>query len=394
MAPTTPSRLGLGTVLVSAMASATYLGPALGVLATFLLDDLGVSRSEIGLLISATILVAAAISPRAGSLVDNLGGRGGVAVVYVTAVIGFVGVAVSPNFWWMLVPVTIAALAQAISNPATNKLIAVHAPAGRRGTLTGIKQSGVQAGTFLGGALVPAGALAFGWRWTLVLVALVPLGGLLVSWVSLPADRPAREERPDTSERVLSPAILFLAVYGGLMGFGAAYTFLIPLFAEEALGLSETAGGFAAGIVGLVALFGRITWARVAESTDRFGLTLFVLAVGSIAATAVLMSATSVGVPLLWIGVVITGLSSSSWNSVAMLAVIHHAGDARAGRGSGIVMLGFLVGLGVAPPIMGWTVDRYGTYAWVWVMAMVALVFAALVSAWWVFRYRVRRPAD
>jgi predicted MFS family arabinose efflux permease len=376
------------------MASATYLGPALGVLATFLLDDLGVNRTEIGLLISATILVAAAISPLAGGLVDSLGGRGGVGVVYVTSAIGFLGVAVSPNFWWMLVPVTVAALAQGASNPATNKLIAVHAEAGRRGTLTGIKQSGVQAGTFLGGALVPAGALAFGWRWTLVLVALVPLVGLLLSWFALPADRPAREERPDTSERVLSPAILFLAVYGGLMGFGAAYTFLVPLFAEEALGLSETLAGFAAGVIGLTALFGRITWAQVAERTDRFGLMLFLLAVGSIAATAVLMSATSIGVSLLWVGVILTGVSSSSWNSVAMLAVIHHAGDARAGRGSRIVMLGFLVGLGVAPPIMGWTVDEFGTYLWVWVMAMVALVLAAGLSAWWVFMYRTARPAD
>ena len=373
------------------MASATYLGPGLGVLATFLLDDLDISRTEIGVLISVTILVAAVISPLAGGLVDTLGGRGGVAVVYVTSAVGFLGVGVSPSFWWMLVPVTIAALAQAASNPATNKLIAVHAAPGRRGILTGIKQSGVQAGVFLGGALVPAGALSIGWRWTMVLVALVPLGGLLMSWLALPVDRPAPDELPAAAGRVLTPEIAFLAVYGGLMGFGAAYTFLVPLFAEEALGLSEAAAGLAAGLVGFTALFARIAWARVAEKTGTFGLTLFLLALGSTGAAVVLMAATSVGPALLWVGVILTGLSSSSWNSVAMLAVIHHAGDERAGRGSGIVMLGFLVGLGVAPPVMGWTVDRFGTYAWVWVTALSSLVLAAALSAWWVFRYR--RPA-
>jgi len=391
---TTPSRIGLGTVLVTAMASATYLAAGLGVIATFLLDDLGISRTQVGALISGTIIVAAVASPLAGGLTDNLGGKGAVSVVYVASAFGFVGVAISPHYWVMFIPVVAAAIGQAAANPATNKLIALHAPPGRRGILTGIKQSGVQAGIFLGGALVPAAALAFGWRLTLALVAVVPIAGLVVAWLVLPTDRPSVEERPDVTGTMLTPAIMFLAVYGGLMGFGAAYTFLIPLFAEEALGLSETVAGFSAGVVGLTALFARITWARVAEKTDRFGLTLFLLALGSMGATAVLMSATSVGVSLLWLGVVMTGLSSSSWNSVAMLAVIHHAGDARAGRGSGIVMLGFLVGLGVAPPIMGWTVDEFGTYLWVWVMAMVALVLAAGLSAWWVFMYRKTRPAD
>jgi MFS family permease len=365
------------------MASATYLAAGLGVIATFLLDDLGINRTEIGALISATIVVAAIASPLAGGITDNLGGKGAVTVVYVASAIGFVGVALAPGFWVMFIPVVVAAIGQAAANPATNKLIALHAPPGRRGILTGIKQSGVQAGIFLGGALVPAAALALGWRWTLAIVALVPIGGLVVSWLVLPADRPGHEQRPDITERVLTPAIVFLAVYGGLMGFGAAYTFLIPLFAVESLEMSETVAGFAAGVVGLTALFARIAWARVAEKTDRFGLTLFLLAVGSIGATGVLMAATSVGPALLWLGVVLTGLSSSSWNSVAMLAVIHHAGDARAGRGSGIVMLGFLIGLGVAPPIMGWSVDQFGTYVWVWAMAILALLLAAVLSGWW-----------
>ena len=368
------------------MASATYLAAGLGVIATFLLDDLGINRTEVGALISATIVVAAIASPLAGGITDNLGGKGAVAVVYVASAIGFVGVAVAPDYWVMFVPVIVAAIGQAAANPATNKLIALHAPPGRRGILTGIKQSGVQAGIFLGGALVPTGALAFGWRWTLAMVALVPIGGLVVAWLALPADRPTAEERPDVTDAVLTPAILFLAVYGGLMGFGAAYTFLVPLFAEEALGLTETTAGFAAGVIGLTALFGRIAWARAAEKFDRYGLTLFLLALGSVVATAVLMLATTVGVLLLWVGVVLTGLSSSSWNSVGMLAVIHHAGDARTGRGSGIVMLGFLVGLGGAPPLMGWTVDRFGTYAWMWVMAMAALGLATALSGWWIGR--------
>lgn len=382
-------RFGLTAVLVTAMASATYLAAGLGVIATFLLDDLGISRAEVGALISATIVVAAVASPAAGTLTDLLGGKRSVAVVYLASVVGFVGLAVSPAYWVMFIPVALAAVGQAAANPSTNKLIALHAPSGRRGVLTGVKQSGVQAGIFLGGALVPAGALTLGWRWTLVVVAVVPVAGFVLSQVLLPKDRPAAEHRPAATGGPLPPAITFLAVYGGLMGFGAAYTFLIPLFAEEALGLSETAGGFAAGVVGLTSLFARIGWARFAERGERYFWVLTVIAVSSLGAGGVLLAAESVGPALLWAGVVLTGLTASSWNSVGMLAVIHHAGEARAGRGSGIVMLGFFIGLGAAPPVMGWTVDTFDTYTWMWVMSIVSLGLGGLLSGWWLGKSRM-----
>ena len=58
----------------------------------------------------------------------------------------------------------VGGVGQAIANPATNKLISMHVPPGKRGIITGIKQSGVQAGTFLGGLLLPVITLSFGWR--------------------------------------------------------------------------------------------------------------------------------------------------------------------------------------------------------------------------------------
>ena len=84
----------------------------------------------------------------------------------------------------------------------------------------------------------------------------------------------------------------------------------------------------------------------------------------------------------------LTGLSSSTWTSVGMLAVMLGAGPARSGRASGIVMFGFLTGLGVAPPLFGWTVDRTGSYASMWTMSIVAAVIATGVTIAWQFRSR------
>jgi MFS family permease len=86
---------------------------------------------------------------------------------------------------------------------------------------------------------------------------------------------------------------------------------------------------------------------------------------------------------LLWVGAVIAGVSSSSWNSVGMLSVIDKAGEERSGRASGVVMLGFLAGLGVAPTLFGWMVDRTDSYTPMWLTSMGSLGLAALLSIWW-----------
>lgn len=378
-------------VLVLAMVAATQMPAGLGILAPFMRDDLGISRTQIGVLITTAVVAGAVLSPSTGRATDLVGGRNALAILFASAGLGFVGLALAPSYWWMIVPVAIAAIAQAGGNPATNKLIATHTDPGRRGVVTGIKQSGVQVGVFVSGLTMPFVAAAWGWRWAIALVVFVPLAGLLGTYLALPADRRSASDHQaiaHTRRERLPAAIAFLAVYGGLMGFGAAYTFLVPLFAEEALGMSEQAGGAAVGLVGFTSLFARIGWARFADIGSRHAATLAILAFGSVAAVGAFMVAQAGASWMLWVGAVLTGLSSSSWNSVGMLAVIKHAGKERSGRASGIVMLGFLAGLGAAPALFGWLVDITDSYTPMWLISLGTLGAAALLSVWW-----VRSPA-
>jgi len=379
-------RFAFAGLLLLAMATATLMPVGLGILAPFMRDDLGISRTQIGILITTVILAAAFLSPIAGRVTDSVGGRRGIGLLFSTAVLAFVGLALAPSFLWMLVPVAVAALSQAAGNPVTNKLIATHTLPGRRGVVTGIKQSGVQAGVFVGGLVMPVVAVAWGWRWAIGLVVVIPVIGFVATSLALPRDHRATDEREahtHARRERLPPAIMFLAVYGALMGFGAAYTFLIPLFAEEALGLSKQAGGAAAGLIGFVSLFSRIGWSWYADAHRRHDLTLVILAVGSVFAAFVFLVAQAGAVWLLWVGAVATGVTSSSWNSVGMLAVIDHAGEERSGHASGVVMLGFLTGLGTAPTLFGWLVDRTDSYTSMWLTSAGALFLAAVLAVWW-----------
>ncbi len=380
---TTRSRVVLGSLLLIAMGVATYPAAVLGVLATFLIDDFDISRAEVGLIVTANIAVSASLSPLTGRITDRVGGKRALVFIFVAGATGFLALALSPVYLVLLLAAIPAGFGQAAGNPATNKLIALHLPPGRQGVMMGVKQSGVQAAIFLGGVLVPVGAESIGWRATLIILAALTTAVVPVVLRVVPVDRPAAGTVAERARGKLSPAIREMAIYGFLLGFGGSVTFLLPLFVEEALGGTPTLGGLAIGLVGLAAFFGRIGWARHAEQAGRFSGSLGAIALGGVAATLTFLLAQVVGLWAVWIAAVLFGFSVSSWNSVGMLGVITVAGPGRAGRASGIVLLGFLAGLAVGPPLYGWTVDTTGVYTWMWWIAIAAFVLAVLpLRAW------------
>lgn len=377
----------LAAVLTLGMACATFLGAAISVLAPFLVVDLGVSRTQLGWLFTAVGGVGALGSLLAGPVTDRVGGRRVLAGGFVLVAICIVGAATAPSYAWLVVAALVGGLPNAAGNPATNKLIALHTPVGRRGMIIGAKQSGVAISIFLAGAVLPAGSLVFGWRPTLAVTALVPLVGLLAILRLVPPDpegSPGPEPR-QPRDRVRQPAaIRWLALYGFLMGAGGAVIFsYLPLYSFEEVGLTEPAAGAAAAVLGLVAVAARFVWSWRSERVADFGVPLGALAVASVAAVLAIWAAPAVGPWLLWIGAVVAGASVAAWNAVGMLAVVVLTDVANAGRASGLVLFGFLGGFTSSPVLFGYLVDRTGGYGLGWAATTVVLVAAVLVTLLW-----------
>jgi MFS family permease len=66
-----------------------------------------------------------------------------------------------------------------------------------------------------------------------------------------------------------------------------------------------------------------------------------------------------------------------------MLALMVYAGADQAGGASGVVLLGFLAGLGLGPPAFGWSVDRFASYApGLWGVLAVFMIATVLSVSW------------
>jgi predicted MFS family arabinose efflux permease len=374
--PTAARRAAFGAILALTMAGSTFAFTTFSVLSTPLLRTFDIDRWQLGALVTASSVLGAVLSPPMGRVADRIGGRNSLLMTLALSAASLAAIAVSPVYLLIVGGALAAGAAQAGANPATNKLIGMHGDPGSRGTLTGIKQAGVQVGVFLGGALLPLGATTIGWRRTLLATAALPLLGLLAARRVVPAD--LADDAGDhagadpTDGTVRSPFLLRLATYGFLLGAGwsAVFTYL-PDYGQHALGWSPTVAGLLVSAAGFCGIVGRIGWSRLAEHRLGSPTTLLVIATISVGAVgAVLASQTVPG--LLWLGAAAFGGSAGSWNAVGMFAIIERLPQRAAGGASGIVMFGFLTGLGLGAPAFGWSVDVTGAYT-------VGLVAAAVV---------------
>jgi predicted MFS family arabinose efflux permease len=375
-------RVGFGASLALAMSMAPFVHYAVSVLAPFIIADLGLSRTQIGVLTSVVFVLAALSGPILGRLVDAVGGRTVIGLLFACGVGALLGLGSARDYAWVVAACLLSGVAMGAANPATNNLIGAALRPGERGFLMGVKQSGVKLGQLVAASTMPATAAALGWRASLFVSggAAALLGA--VATVSLPQHRRRHDAGERRSGTAPVPAFVpRVVLFGFLMGLPqAAVSTYVPLYAFERLELTPTLAGAVAGLVGAIGMISRVVWGRAAERLQSVSVPLTFIAVGTAASMVMILAAEPGPVALIWGGAVLFGATAPVWNVVAMLAVITAAGPGATGRASGLVMAGFSGGFIVGPVAFGLSVDVTGTYTIGWVAAAVCAVAAAIVA--------------
>lgn len=372
----------LAAVTAIAMGVATFGQSVYGILASDLITEFGVERWQIGALVTACGVTGALASPLFGRVTDEIGGVRSVRWVLVLGGLAIAVVAGAPGYAVLLAGATLAGLPNGWTNPATNTLIVDNVALGARGVITGIKQSGVQMGAFLGGLVLPNLAAATNWRVAFGSFLVFPLAGLAAMWRRPVTGRQRRTDRSRQSGPIPT-VVRWVALYGILTGVGvSSITTFLPLFAKEGKGWSSAEAGLLIAVIGLAGVAARISWGSLSERRFGHGRTLRYLAVLS-ASSAGLLTLCAQGLAPDWaIGVaaLLLGAGGAAWTAVGMLAAMDYSSPGMVGRGTGLIMLGFLTGVGLGPPLMGLSVDRSGTYAPGW-LAMTVLFTITIVVA-------------
>jgi sugar phosphate permease len=377
-------RLLFTLVLALAMGTGTFPAAAYGVLGPALLEQFQLTLVELGLLTATFFLVGGVLSLLAGPLTDRVGGRRVMVASFLIVATAVLGMSAALSITVLVMWSAVAGLALATGNPATNKLVSLHLPAGRRGLTMGGKQAGVQLGVFLAGAVLAPLVVLIDWRLALASTAIVPIVAAGASLAVVPPD-PDDEAQPGrASARTLQAQIYLLAAYAALMGVATScfYAYL-PLYLTDHAGFTQPAAGGVVALMGLVGIVTRVGWGWACEKVASFAVPLGLFAVGGFLSAVLLVGLSDKNS---WLGYLVAatlGATVLSWNSVGMMAVLGTVDAHSAGKASGIVLFGFYIGFAPGPVAFGWIVDSSGQYWVAWSVVATAMLGAAIVATIW-----------
>lgn len=373
-----PRGLWLRTVLVSAMALPMLIFYAIGTLGPLLVADLGIAPHWLGWLLMSAFGLAALLSLWAGPLVNRLGTRRALALLFWATLAGY-GLLVSlPGFAGVLLALAICGVAQALANPVTHLLVAECVEARSKAALVGLKQSGVQVSALFAGLVLPALAGHLGWRAALACLLLPTL--LLALWG--PRVAPAGMTGKPVSLKISWPNSRLGLLLGGQLCVGlvlASFVTFLGLFAaRQGVAVGESGAMVAGfGVMGILARTVLTPWAaRLAEESWLL-LTLLLLASLALAVTA---QATPQAHWPLWFGALGMGLTAVATQAIAMSMLLRDPAFGSPATASSLLSAGFFLGFALGPLLFGLVQQRQGGFAYAWLLSIAVLLLGGVFS--------------
>ncbi|MGA2563075.1 MAG: MFS transporter [Steroidobacteraceae bacterium] len=350
-----------------------------------LLNELKLSPTQLGTLLSAFYIAYAAAMVPAGWLADRYGAKMvlgfGVAIWSIaTFTTGFVN-----SFASLLVLRLLLGLGESPIMPGTSKLIRTRVGSGRLGFANGVMGFGYQigpaVGTFAGGLLMAH----LGWRPVFILFGVLSLLWLL-PWARVQINEPTHRGTGESAEAPRFGAILRQqALWGASLGtFGLNYSFFftlawLPTYLVKARGFSmEEMAQIAAPAYALCAVTAVIggLWidrcTRVEGSSSGAQKWLMVLGYlsGLIAMVGMALLPRNGSIACLYVYELFSGLASPCLYAAAQI----FAGPSATARWVGIQnCCGMIAGI-LAPALTGALVDVSGSYVSAFIVAGAANV--------------------
>ncbi|MFO1307851.1 MAG: MFS transporter [Burkholderiales bacterium] len=364
----TPARRA-GVALAATLAIQVFTSlsaTAVPVLAPEIAADLGVPARWVGVFVGLVYLGAMGASFVSGAWIARLGAIRVSQTCVALCAVGIAGVAASGA--GALPLVVLAAVTMGLGygpiTPASSHVLARTTPAARMNLVFSIKQTGVPAGAAIAGAVLPAVALAAGWRGAFAVVAAL---GIVVIAAAQPIraalDTGRRADAPATLGHALSrvrrviadPRLAPLAwISWAYAAAQVSLTSFLVVHLTGTLGWSLIAAGLALSVATAGGVAGRILWGYVADRTRAPFAVLGTTGLVSSACAALAALATPDWPALaIYPLVAVFGATAIGWNGVQLAELARRAPEGDAGAITGAAGVITFSGVVAGPPLFG-----------------------------------------
>jgi len=358
----------------------------LSIAAPLLKDELSLSYSRIGILLSAFFWTYAGCQLLAGWLVDRFDVKYVFAIGFfiwssATAVTGLLH-----GFAALVVVRVLLGAGESVAYPSYSKIIACHLPEPRRGLANAIVASGLSLGPAVGLLFGASLISRFGWRPFFLVLGLISLLWLIPWFASMPMT----PVKPDEGKKLGFRAILRQrSAWGTCLGlFCANYALFfnitwVPLYLTRERGFSLTqmarvAGSFYILSAIVATLTGWISDKWIATGATHTRVRKSLMVAGTLAGGLFLVGTVFAPEPAFIVFLLLAGIAFGITSANFWVITQRLAGPRAVGRWCGIqLFLGNLSGV-IAPALTGFLVDRTGHYYGAFLVTAAILWIGAL----------------
>ena len=364
-------------------------------------DDLGVSYTLLGLLLSLKSIASGFTQLPAGILVDRFGARKILVFGFSMIMLSYFAIAMTDQFWLIALFFMVAGTGNAVFHPADYSIMSTTVSSSRMGR-------SFSAHTFaghMGTALAPVVSLflvaTLGWSWrgavlASVVVGLVMVLGIVSQWNHI-QEGPFKYKRDKKGEAaaegqaeqstwqsileiLASKPMLFLFLFFSMqsLGTGGFKNFAVAGLTELHGTSLEAAGGALTGFL-FASAFGVLVGGVLADYDRRHALTASV-ALFITALISLLVGSVDLHYALLVFFFTLAGLVQGVIRPARDMMIRAASPKGSIGKAFGFVFSGQAIGGGISPVVFGAMLD-FGAPEWVFYASAVFLVLCILAVA-------------
>ena len=375
---------------------------AWGPLASFIRDEYGVNRVQLGLLTSALYLASILVAVPSGILVDKIGARIMLILCLMIMGLSFCLISICSTFWLVVVFTALGGLGYGVINQASSKGILLWFPRKRRATAMGIKQMGVTLGGALSAVLLPIVALGNSWKLSVLIIGVLMLLMAFVSGIFY-REKPEKisgitETDPKTRDKrnlliniISNPVLIIVILVMPCMTFSqSSVAAFLVLYLDEKIGLSIGVAGSCLTVAMIAGTAGRIVWGLISDiffHGDRIRPAFILSLIGAVSFGGIGLIHEETTVQTIFILSALIGFTAIGWNALLMILGAELVVPELVGSYMGIFISSAFAGTVIGPPAFGYLVDTF-SYQAAWTVLSLTSFLSAFGFAYMYFLQR------
>jgi MFS transporter, ACS family, hexuronate transporter len=372
-------------LLIQAGASLAYYGyvPVIPLME----KEFSLTNTQIGWMTSAVFLGSSIIAIPSGIITDKFGARKSLFFFSILLLFVIFSFTISNSYVFLLVLLFLLGTGYGGITPGTNKGIMENFNELNRGTAMGIKQMGVSIGSTFGTLMLPVLASHFGWRYSLLSIAII-LIPLCLFHLRVLEEKESNYQRIQLIESIKDilrnkrlKKIIFIIIF--FIWVQLSVMTYIVLYLHDSKNISLSFSLLCLAILQIGGVVGRAAWGVISDQLFNRNRGGILALIGLISGLLVFsLGVLSENTPLLLIASIslLLGITTQGWNGMFVLMISEVVRKEQIGLASGIGLATVYLGAIFGTPLSGWIIDITETFETMWIISGITIFVIGIIT--------------